>query len=145
MDAVIASPSRKQPEKLYLNEERILGDKVGLATCEVYGGTENNRVMRGLGEMQESVFKESTETAKQLGQPLKESVHVNGLQENCQTRSVSTDRIWCSDVVKLKTDGVFGQHRHGRAANRKTSGHLSRRRDRISFANGEVIAEKRYR
>jgi hypothetical protein len=72
MDAVIESSSREQLEKLYLNEERILGDKVGLATCEVYGGTENNRVMGGLGEMQEAVFKESAETAEQLGQPLKE-------------------------------------------------------------------------
>ena len=53
-----------------------------------------------LSEVEESVFKERDEAFEQLGQPMEEGEHVNWLQ--C---------IWCSDGVKLKTDGVFDQYR----------------------------------
>ena len=39
-----------------LAEESIIGNEVGFAACEVSGGAENNRVPRGLSEMEESLF-----------------------------------------------------------------------------------------
>jgi hypothetical protein len=44
-------------------------------------------VTRGLGEMEEGLFKERNETVEQLGQLMKEGEHVVGLQKDCQKLS----------------------------------------------------------
>ena len=65
-----------------LAEECILGDQVRLGASQVGNGSENHRMMGRLSEMQEGLFRDGDETDKQLGQPMAEGEHVNGLPEN---------------------------------------------------------------
>jgi hypothetical protein len=43
--------------------------------------------MRRLSEMQEGLFRDGDKTDKQMGQPMVEGEHVNGLPENYQKLS----------------------------------------------------------
>ena len=44
-----------------LLEQGILGHEIGFAMREVSGGAEHNRMTRGLGEMEESLFERREE------------------------------------------------------------------------------------
>jgi hypothetical protein len=57
--------------------ESILGNPIRFGTCEIGNSIEYCRMARSLSQMQEGSFMGDDETAKQFGQPMEESAHMN--------------------------------------------------------------------
>lgn len=59
-----------------LTEESVFGDEVGPTACEVYSRAENNRVKRGLREVEEGLFKWRSQMDHPLDEQMQDGIHV---------------------------------------------------------------------